>query len=611
MPTEDFEQAQYLSAQVEQARQRAVLAASDAGAARDDARSAEQQARDYARGVSQVVDGAETARDEAQAAADRAEAPTDSMVATLATNPVSLTRAAVDQATGDMITTEGSTTQTAGDARWVTNEGADNTVAEALGKKQSQSATAMLEVIAKESTTAVGLISADEKVRAFGKAATGLDANDLPPGRWYNNSVSTVTADLHWPFPGSSTIIDQQPSSSVGMTQTARALVSNRVADRYRGSTGVWSEWQERIRQADLDNYTPEFVGGETRSYQPTMLNPSLVGGAIRLTRCGNMMEAAGIITTIPGGNVTGVAFAQLPPDAMPLTAGTAAGQRWFSQFATAGKTYLLYINSAGRLSINNLTAAAAGSNIYVSASWAVEPASKYGFDRICARMIAGQDYTRTLTTPAGATFNVMAPHGGEVEPGTSELALAIKNGITTDVTSWYEWDFLNPNVLGTSSFNIAHEVGNHSAGYKGVKFDDTALIDHLLTVDDCIGIHGCWDGTGDENGVGGNGRPPGAISFIGGDNRTLALIISAHLRAAGFRVWDDPATFPGLTGLSKNQIHNTAKNNGVQIELSETQRANFFTGNYLVRANRATTTPAFTAYYSAVVAAITEYRSA
>lgn len=138
MLSEDFEQAQYLSSQVEQARQRAVLAASDSGAARDDARSAEQLAREYAKKAGLVVVDVDQAVLDARAAADRAEAPTDSMVATLATNPVSLTRAAVDSATGDMITTEGSTTQAAGDARWVTKAGADILVASEIERTGSE-----------------------------------------------------------------------------------------------------------------------------------------------------------------------------------------------------------------------------------------------------------------------------------------------------------------------------------------------------------------------------------------------------------------------------------------------------------------------------------------
>lgn len=61
MPTEDFEQAQYLSSQVEQARQRAVLAASDAGAARSGAAGSEQQAREYARRAQAAADASSDA----------------------------------------------------------------------------------------------------------------------------------------------------------------------------------------------------------------------------------------------------------------------------------------------------------------------------------------------------------------------------------------------------------------------------------------------------------------------------------------------------------------------------------------------------------------------
>ncbi|WP_417372728.1 SGNH/GDSL hydrolase family protein [Glutamicibacter protophormiae] len=73
MSIEDFEQAQYLSAQVEQARQRAVLAASDSGASRDDARSAEQQAREYAKKAGLVVVNVDQARDETEAAAQQVQ----------------------------------------------------------------------------------------------------------------------------------------------------------------------------------------------------------------------------------------------------------------------------------------------------------------------------------------------------------------------------------------------------------------------------------------------------------------------------------------------------------------------------------------------------------
>ena len=196
-----------------------------------------------------------------------------------------------------------------------------------------------------------------------------------------------------------------------------------------------------------------------------------------------------------------------------------------------------------------------------------------------------------------------MMPHGGEIEPGSSELGKAIRAQLSA-TTSLYEWDILKPEVLGDTAFNVAHYIGRYGSGYRGVKYDDTGLVDHIFAVDDCLAVHGCWDGDSS------NGRPPGAQSYIGGDNREFAEIIGRHLTGAGFSVHTDTSTFPGLTGLSKNQLHNVCTNGGVQIEMSESQRQEFFTGDMTVRANRSNTTARFTAYRNAVVAAINEYLS-
>lgn len=89
MATEDYEDAQYLSAQVEKARQRAVLAASDAGASHQGASAAEQSAREYSKKAGLVVSEVTQARDDAVEAADRAEAPTDSAMANKTYDPAS------------------------------------------------------------------------------------------------------------------------------------------------------------------------------------------------------------------------------------------------------------------------------------------------------------------------------------------------------------------------------------------------------------------------------------------------------------------------------------------------------------------------------------------
>jgi len=442
-----------------------------------------------------------------------------------------------------------------------------------------------------------------------------LDSRNLddvtPPGEYYTNVFSAITAANNYPFPGSDSKVKVEAISSTRSMQTATAIVSRRKASRYKGSNGIWSAWVEDIRTADLASRAPAFIMDKPREYTIPLVNASKFGGSSngtlpRISRNLNSVELTGILRDIPGGGTGSsiVGAMKLPPDAMPLSQSNGGGQRWFAQFATGGRTYLLMISSTGGVNIAQLASdMPANGNVFISATWNVAPASIYSFARICARMFENEDYTRTVTDN-GSWINIMAPHGGENEPGTSELAKAIRADLGA---SFYEWDMLKTNVLGTTSFNVGHEV---DGDYKGVKFDDVDAVELVLKSDDCLALHGCWDGTGDDNGNGGNGRPPGAISFIGGDNDKLRLLISARLQAAGFRCWDDISKFPGLTGVSKSQIHNVAKNAGVQIEMSETQRQNFFTADYTVRANRANVTPAFTLYKDTIVQAINDYRA-
>lgn len=117
--TVEFDEAAYLANQVEDARQRAVLASADAEQAKLDAQAAEYAAREATNRSTDIIRQANQAVTDAQAAAAQAQAPTDEMVADLAKNPASLTRDGIDLATGAMITEDGSATQAAGDARWL------------------------------------------------------------------------------------------------------------------------------------------------------------------------------------------------------------------------------------------------------------------------------------------------------------------------------------------------------------------------------------------------------------------------------------------------------------------------------------------------------------
>lgn len=238
MLSEDYEQAQYLSSQVEQARQRAVLAASDAGASRDDARAAEQQAREYAKKAGLVVVNVDQAAQEAKDAADRAEAPTDSMVATLAGNPVSLTRAAVDQATGDMITTDGSTTQAAGDARWVTNA----TLSVAIGDQVEPISNAAVYV---EKSLPAGWVSGGADGGAVAAACANGGRVILPPGKIVVEQTISPAKTLILEGAGSNFYGGAQAPTLLefaggvnGITLSGTAAVSSVIRDVHLAGTG-------------------------------------------------------------------------------------------------------------------------------------------------------------------------------------------------------------------------------------------------------------------------------------------------------------------------------------------------------------------------------------
>lgn len=306
-------------------------------------------------------------------------------------------------------------------------------------------------------------------------------------------------------------------------------------------------------------------------------------------------MELSGVLrVALAGAGTTFTTVFVLPPDALQFNSAV----RYFPIRGTGGKTGTLYLAASGTVQIFDMPELAVGDSVYVCASWTVAPAPQYSFERICKRMFQGTDYTRTIDAN-GHWLNVNAIHGGETEAGTSEIAQAVR---AATGASWYEWDIMKASVLGATAFDVAHEV---NGDYKGSLFDDPPLVDMIRASDDCVAFHGAADGTGE----GGNGRPAGALTCVGGDNKVLRELIGSHLRAAGFPALDNPAQFPTLSGAGPRQPHNSAKNQGVQIEISTTQRKEFFVGGDTSRANRVNKTQAFADYRDAVLAALAQYR--
>jgi phage replication-related protein YjqB (UPF0714/DUF867 family) len=140
----------------------------------------------------------------------------------------------------------------------------------------------------------------------------------------------------------------------------------------------------------------------------------------------------------------------------------------------------------------------------------------------------------------------VIAPHGGGIEPGTSELAGAIARA---DL-SYYAFEGVKSNGNGTLHITSSH-------------FDEPKAVALVAASPRVVALHGeqkCRD----------------EVVFLGGLDKELGKRIQAELQAVGFAVGihDDP----NLQGVEKSNICNRGQSGrGVQLELSQPLRRSFF----------------------------------
>lgn len=143
------------------------------------------------------------------------------------------------------------------------------------------------------------------------------------------------------------------------------------------------------------------------------------------------------------------------------------------------------------------------------------------------------------------SSIAVIAPHGGAIEPGTSEIALAIAG----DDLSYYLFD-------GQKTSN------NAALHITSTNFDEPVCARLIATADRVLAIHG--------------ERSEDEMSFLGGRDELLTSSICAALQAAQFNVarHDDPQ----LQGTAQANVVNRGKRGeGVQLELSAGLRHRFF----------------------------------
>jgi phage replication-related protein YjqB (UPF0714/DUF867 family) len=189
-------------------------------------------------------------------------------------------------------------------------------------------------------------------------------------------------------------------------------------------------------------------------------------------------------------------------------------------------------------------------------------------FEALSQNEIPGTDF-RILARRAQAAFAIVAPHGGGIEPGTSELADAIAAG----EFSYYAFEALKP-------------CGNADLHITSTHFDEPVCLTVIDNSDIVLTIHG-QHSEADGEGV-----------FTGGLNPELGDRVGAALKAKGFHV--SKHSDPGLQGIERKNLCNRGKSHkGVQLELSRSVRTEMFSS--LEREGRKHTTPRFHTFVEAI----------
>jgi len=160
-------------------------------------------------------------------------------------------------------------------------------------------------------------------------------------------------------------------------------------------------------------------------------------------------------------------------------------------------------------------------------------------FADLDAEMQAETDY-RIRSEDRGTSVVILAPHGGSVEPGTSEIAVAIAGSRL----SFYTFEALRAGAHG--DFHITSH-----------RFDEPRALDLVGRSCTAVAIHGRKDDGSD-------------TVWLGGRATVLRDAIGASLRDAGFGA-DLNETLPGVH--QSNICNRTRSGEGVQLELPRSLR--------------------------------------
>ncbi|KAB2334824.1 replication protein [Cytobacillus depressus] len=190
-------------------------------------------------------------------------------------------------------------------------------------------------------------------------------------------------------------------------------------------------------------------------------------------------------------------------------------------------------------------------------------------YKELAAVEVKGVDYDIHYHKVNGSKTIIFTPHGGGIEPGTSELVKAV----ATSFYNWYEFDGMKP-----SGNSILHITSTH--------FDEPIALKMVGESLYSMALHGYNDTSMKHTNV-------------GGLDYNLRDRVIKELKTEGFSAG---VARDGLSGTEpKNITNRTSRGKGVQLEISTLQRQAFFINADTSRANRINTTDVFKKYVKAL----------
>jgi phage replication-related protein YjqB (UPF0714/DUF867 family) len=162
-------------------------------------------------------------------------------------------------------------------------------------------------------------------------------------------------------------------------------------------------------------------------------------------------------------------------------------------------------------------------------------------FAQLAARETAGRDYRIRTVERSGSRVLVLAPHGGSIEVGTSELAELVAG----TEHSLFLFEGLKP----YGSHRDLH-ITSH-------RFDHPRCLELSSAHEVSLAIHGC--------------RGEWHI-YVGGLDVELTALLSRRLAAAGLTASVDGQRYPGRHPL--NICNRSARGRGAQLEITSDLRA-------------------------------------